>query len=260
MPIDAQRLHYGSRKYAALHLLFARWLRVYADPEQQYHYVTLGGTELSDIQSVRFINQGLATKAVSYETVKNRYRLALDTAERLNAVGFAIDVLDGTLFSYERRSELPHIYFLDLEGICAWSDYSIQFARMFQDETIREGDCLLITSHLGHNPGWGAVRKHFSGELAVLGIDGNDSQKLKTIYRTSHPTMTLFKALCRNRIEGELQLSCFGIVKYKHPGRTTMGLYGYSISGGTTVLKTFVADGAGYFDVNKGCSCAADEF
>jgi hypothetical protein len=260
MALDSDRLHYGPRKYAALHLLLARWLRVYADRAQQYCYVTLGGTELRDVQSIRFVNQGLAATVVSYEEAKGRYRLALETAERLNASGSAIAVESGTFFSYKRRSDLPHIYFLDLEGICAWGDYSIQFARMFQDETIREGDCLIITSHLGHNRGWDEVRKHFSGELAALGIDENDAKKLRATYRTAHPTMTLFKALCRNRIEGELRLSCFGIVKYSDSGRTPMGLYGYSISGGTTALKSFVGEVAGYFDANAGCACAPDDF
>jgi hypothetical protein len=260
MALDSARLSYGPRKYAALHLLLARWLRVYADRAQQYCYVTLGGTELRDIQSLRFVNQGLTTLVVSYEESKGRYKLALETADKLNANGFGIDVQSGTFFSYKRRSDRPHIYFLDLEGICAWGDYYIQFARMFQDETIREGDCLLITSHLGHNRGWDEVRKHFSGELAALGIDEKDATKLRMTYRTAHPTMTLFKALCRNRIEGELQLHCFGVVKYNDAGRTPMGLYGYSISGGTTVLKSFATDVAGYFDANGGCACTADQF
>lgn len=260
MPLDTERLHYGPRKYAALHLLLARWLRLHAERSQQYCYVTLGGTELRDIQSLRFVNQGLAVTVVSFEEAKGRYKLAVATAEKLNANGYSIDVQPGTFFSYQRRSDLPHIYFLDLEGICAWGDYYIQFARMFQDGTIREGDCLLITSHLGHNPGWPEVRKHFSGELAALDVDEHDADTLRVMYRTAHPTMTLFKALCRNRIEGELQIRCFGIVKYNDARRTPMGLYGYAISSGTTVLKSMVGGVSEYFDANEGCTCGASEF
>src|SRR5687768_14111216 len=110
MALDSDRLHYGPRKYAALHLLLARWLRVYADRAQQYCYVTLGGTELRDVQSLRFVNQGLSAMVVSFEEAKGRYKLALEAAERLNANGYEIDVQSGTFFSYKRRSELPHIY------------------------------------------------------------------------------------------------------------------------------------------------------
>jgi hypothetical protein len=260
MPSLPGRLQYGPRKYAALHLLLARWLRLYADRSRKYCYVTLGGTELRDIQSLRFVDAGLATAIVSYEEDATRYRLAVETANKLREMGTAIDVQYGTFFSHKRRSDLPHIYFLDLPGVCAWSDYDIQFARMFQDETIRENDCLLITSHLGHNPGWDAVRKQFSGELAALGIDEKDQKKLRMTYRTAHPTMTLFKALCRNRLEGELALRCFGIVKYNDEGRSPMGLYGYSIAGGMTVLRSFVDDVAGYFNGSEGCACTPDDF
>ena len=260
MPEASDRLDYGPRKYAALHLLLARWLRAHADASAEYCYVTLGGTELRDVQSLCFVNRGLARTAISFEAERPRHRLAVQTAERLNAKGITVEVRAGTFFSYKRSSDTPHIYFLDLEGICAWGDYYLQFARMFQDETIREKDCLLITSHLGHNRGWGEVRRHFSPELAALGVDENDESRLRSAFRTAHPTMTLFKALCRHRIEGELRITCFGIAKYRDSGRTPMGLYGYSMEAGSTVLKSFVDDVPAYFNVNDGSACSPGEF
>jgi len=255
------RLTYGPRKYVGLHLLLCRWLRLYGDNSKQYCYVTLGGTELRDIQCLYFADANLATNIWSYEIDESRYDLAKQTASGLAESGIAINLQCATFFSHKRQSELPHIFFADLTGICAWGDYYLRFAELFQNEVIREGDCLLITSHLGHNRGLKEIRKHFAGELAILGVDEDDDGRVRSVYRRAHPTMTLFKALSLNGIQSELQLRCFGMAKYRDTDRTPMGIYGYSVSAGTTDLTSLVWDGTtNYFDVNEGCLCAGDAF
>ena len=256
-----ERLQYGPRKYAALHLLLSRWLRLYGDSSKSYCYVTLGGTELRDVHSLRFIDPKLTSTVTSYEVDRKRHKLAEAQAAALVAFGVTVKLKLGNFFSYKRESDLCHIFFLDLPGICAWSDYDTRFSEMFQDEIIREGDCLLITSHLGHNRGLPEIRRHFSGEFAILGIDGNSDEHVKRTYRRSHPTMTLFKGLCVKNMQSEVQLSCFGVAKYRDLNRTPMGIYGYAISGGKTDLAKLVSDqSTSYFDVNQGQLCEPDDF
>lgn len=255
------RLKYGPRKYAGLHLLLCRWLRLYGDSSKQYCYVTLGGTELRDIQGLRFTDVNLTTNIWSYETSQPRFELAKQTADTLLNSGVTISLHCATFFSHKRESELPHIFFADLTGICAWGDYYLRFAELFQNEVIREGDCLLITSHLGHHRGLKEIRKHFAGEFAVLGVDEDDDGRVRSVYRRAHPTMTLFKALSLNGIQSELQLRCFGMVKYHDTDRTPMGIYGYTVAAGTTDLPSLVWDSStNYFDVNEGSLCSADAF
>ena len=259
MPETSDRLNYGARKYAALHLLLCRWVRLYGIPGSSYSYVTLGGTELRDIESLRFIDMKLGSSMWSYEIKQSRYALAQQRAAELAASGIVVDLQHATVFSHKRSSDLPHIFFVDLEGICAWGDYDQRFGDMFQSEVIREGDCLLITSHLGHRPPLDEVREHFSGEFAVIGIDETNNALVRSIYRRAHPTMTLFKALCLNGIQAELELHCFGAVKYRDT--TPMGLYGYIVSAGTTGLTTLLSDvSTTYFDMNEGRLCKAENF
>jgi len=227
--------------------------------DTNYCYITLGGTELKDIESLRFVDRKLTSNVWSYETDHNRYNLARSRADELAASGIAIDLQYATVFSHRRASDFPHIFFVDLEGICAWGDYDRCFAEMFQNAVIREGDCLLITSHLGHRPGLDKIREHFSGELAVLGIDENDQNIVRNVFRRAHPTMTLFKALSLNGIQSELALHCFGAVKYRD--RAPMGIYGYAVSAGTTELAAFVGDSnTMYFDIACGQACPANSF
>src|SRR5260370_22562892 len=200
-PKSTERLQYGPRKYAGLHLLFSRWLRIYGDPAKPYCYVTLGGTELRDIHSLCFVDPKLGTTVTSFEVDRKRHALAQVQADQLATLGATVNLQLGNFFSYKRQSDLPHIFFFDLPGICAWGDYDARFSEIFQDEVIREGDCLLITSHLGHNRGLEEIRRHFSGEFAILRIDGNSDEQVKKTYRRSHPTMTLFKALCLNSMQ-----------------------------------------------------------
>jgi len=252
------RLKFGPNKYSAFHLLMARWLRHHGR-QQQYCYVTLGGTELRDVLSVRFMDYGLISTVWSYEDNKSRFKEAQAAGARFAESGINVEVRHGSFFSHQRESQLPHIFFLDLTGVCAFGDYQIQFADLFQNEIIREGDCLLITSHLGHNPGWREVRKQFNSEFAILGIDDADDPSVRSIFRRAHPSMTLFKGLCRNQLQSEIAISCFGAVKYKDT--TPMGIYGYDVAAGRTELRSFISSvGDNYFDGMVGGFCAAESF
>src|SRR6478752_6259938 len=117
MPAPLVRLEFGPKKYAALHLLLCRWIRLYGEPGGSYCYVTLGGTELRDIESLRFVDPKLTSSIWSYETNLDRYGLAQQRAAELASVGIVVDLKHATLFSHQRASELPHIFFVDLEGI-----------------------------------------------------------------------------------------------------------------------------------------------
>jgi len=253
------RLEYGPKKYAALHLMLCRCIRLYGTSGASYCYVTLGGTELRDIESLRFVDAKLTSSVWSYEEEKDRHELAEKNAAKLIAAGMSLEVPYASIFAYKRTSNLPHIFFVDIQGICAFADYHQRFADMFQNEVIREGDCLLITSHLGHRPGLDDVRKHFGGEFGVLGIDENDKKLVSAVYRRAHPTMTLFKALNLNGIQSELSVNCFGVVKYRDA--SPMAIYGYSIRAGKTELATFVYDNeTAYFDIHTGRHCKREDF
>lgn len=252
------KLAFGPNKYAAFHLLLARWLRHSAAPGP-YCYVTLGGTELRDIPSVGFIDPSLIQQVWSYEYDQSRYQLAQKSAAELQAQGISVVVHHNSFWSHVRDSSLPHLFFVDLLGICAWSDFDIRFGSMFQNEIIREGDGIFITSHLGHNRGLKSIRDHFGGEFDVLGIDTTNDQVVKSTFRCAHPSMTLFKALSINGIQSELSVRCFGAIKYRDA--SPMGLYGYCISSGRTELSKLIQDEATlYFDLKSGRRCSPDEF
>jgi hypothetical protein len=256
---SSARLRFGPNKYAAYHLLLGRWLYRHGIQNQKYCYVTLGGTELRDILSLRFVGAELTSEVWSYEDDTGRCRAAEITALELRKAGLSVRVENATIWSHQRQSELPHIYFVDLLGICAWGDLNLRFGEMFQNEVIREGDCLIITSHLGRNPGNASIRSQFSGEFDVLGIDDQDAKSVRNVFRCAHPSMTLFKALSLNGIQSELALRCFGVVKYRDG--SPMGLYGYSIGPGRTDLSSFVQDlDTTYFDMSKGELCVPGAF
>src|SRR5580658_8642182 len=128
-----ERLKFGPNKYSAFHLLMARWLRQRGHQER-YCYVTLGGTELRDVLSVRFMDQSLISNVWSYEENKARFKEAQASSVRFAAAGVNVEVRHGSFFSHQRQSELPHICFLDLTGVCAFGDYHIQFGELFQNE------------------------------------------------------------------------------------------------------------------------------
>lgn len=237
MPSDTNRLIFGPFKYAAFHLLLAKWIRHYA-PLGECVYVTLGGTELRDAQNFHFIDPRLATDAVSYEEDRERHALAEQSAEKLAAAGVAVRIEHGSFFDYVRNSDLPHLFFLDLEGNCACSsaDYHLRFADMFQNGTLREGDSLLITSYLGRNVGWERLYQRFDAEFRILQLPDEAAKRLW--YRRAHPSFTLFKALTSVDLQNELLLSCFGAVEYRD--RSPMAIYGYTISAGQTRFLEFI--------------------
>jgi hypothetical protein len=236
--------------------MLSRWLRA-SERANEYVYVTLGGTELRDIQCLKFIDPALVSKVVSYEEDNERFKVAIQRAAALRGEGLDIEVVHGDFFSYKRRSALPHIFFLDLIGICAWGDYASAFGELFQNEVVREGDLLMITSHLGHNLGMPKIQSTFSGEFSVLGI--HEAREARQAYRCAHPSFTLFRALNARALDSELRVKCLGCIKYRD--NSPMGLYGFSIEPGTTELKLLVRDaGILYFDMNEVRVCPEEEF
>jgi hypothetical protein len=233
------RTSYPAEKYAAVHLMFARWLRLYSE-RCSYRYVTLGGTELTDIRNLNFIDETLTTLVVSFETNRKRLTLAQEAATLLkHSRGISIKISAGDIFDYKRDGDEPHIFFIDLEGICqacSSSDYPRRFADMFRRETLKEGDALFITSYLGRNKGWERLFETYQAEFCLLQLSGNTEKR--EWYRKAHPSFTLYRALTDADLTGELALSCFGSVEYR--GSSTMGLYGYSLSGGNTDFTTFI--------------------
>lgn len=238
----AKRTDYGPNKYAAYHLIFSRWLRHYAKP-RDYCYVTLGGTELRDVESVSFIDRRLAVDARSYEENRERHGIAERTAAKLAQRDVAVKPFHGNIFEYDRRQNLPHIFFVDFEGVCAWADYYKQFGKMFQDGVIREGDALFITSYLGRNPGWNRVFDTFDGQFRILGIA--DHEKKKVWYRRAHPSFTIYKGLEYASCVSELSVKAFGCVEYRDT--SPMAVYGYAVAEGRTIFRQFIQDESYYY-------------
>lgn len=119
---------------------------------------------------------------------------------------------------------------------------------MFQTGTVRESDTILITSYLGRNPGWDKVFRKYSSEFLVLGIS-TFAQK-RSVYRRSHPSFTLFRALSEVNLQSEIALRCFGCIEYHDS--SSMGLYGYLVDGGITTFSPFVRNYP-YFNIKSGC-------
>jgi hypothetical protein len=226
---------FGPSKYAAFHLLFSRWIRHYGR-EPSYAYVTLGGTELRDIEHLHFIDANLVQTATSFEAVRERAHLASRRAQALAGRGINVTARQGDFFSFVRSGTEPHIYFLDLEGICASADFDVQFARMFTDETLREGDALFITSYLGRHPGWDSIAERYDAQFRVLGV-ADESEK-RICYRQAHPSFTLFRALRRAGLLDEILMRCLGSVEYHDS--SPMGVYGYTFEPGRTALRPLV--------------------
>src|SRR5690606_25473341 len=137
----------------------ARWLRHFAEPHD-YRYVTLGGTELKDISHLAWIDPKLASNIVSFESDAQNYKLACNTAKSLKEAGLSLEIVNNDVFSYQRASDTPHIFCMDLFGTCDLN-YRDCFADWFVDEIIRPGDFLLVTSYLGRNKGWDKVLKQY---------------------------------------------------------------------------------------------------
>jgi hypothetical protein len=233
---DPKRLHYGPNKYAAYHLLLCRWLRHHAR-QTNYRYITLGGTELGDVFSIRFIDENLLGKPISFEIDPERRELVQATADALETLGLKVEIIDGDFFRELRceRTEEPHLIFVDLEGVCAFSDYHETFGKLFQQEQIREGDCLIITSFLAR-VSWERVFETYDGEFRVLEVSSASAKQC--LYKRSHPSFTLYRALRHVDLQDTLSLRCFGTIEYKDS--SPMAVYGYVIEEGTTQLKDVV--------------------
>lgn len=253
------RLKFGKQKYVALHLMLAKWLLQHAEPKREYVYVTLGGTELRDIQSLAFIGGGLISSFVSFESDPKYVKGAQQAVERLAAQGIKVALEKQSIFAFKRttKPDVPHIIFVDLLGICAWGDYDREFGELFLNNYVREGDLLIITSHLGHNPGWDKVEEHFSAQFSILRAD--DAAKQRNIFRKAHPSMTLHRGLEMNSLGQEVKISCFGAIRYKDT--TPMGLFGYAVLEGSTDLRTLVnCSDTGYFDASNHTTVDPSEF
>lgn len=238
MSLGSSRLLFGANKYSAFHLLTARWVRHYAQ-QGRYQYVTLGGTELRDIVHLSFVDANFTGGSVSYEKTLERFKQATSTAATLNANGTSIEVRLGDLFDFQRTSDLPHLFFLDLEGMCLscrQADFPVLFSRMFTRGTLGAGDSLFITSYLGRNIGWPRLFASFDAEMRLL-EPANEAEKI-VLFRQGHPSFTLFKALEDASLSGNVKAQCFGFIPYKDS--SPMGLYGYSFTEGKTRFREFV--------------------
>ena len=230
------RLRYPGNKYAAFHLLFCRWLRLYSQATP-YRYVTLGGTELRDVRSLQFVDAALLGPSVSFEQNQDRLNLATATAQALQAEGVNIQVQEGDLFTtFVRQNDIPHIFFIDLLGMCAFGNRAERFGEMFQTEAIRENDCLLITSFLPPRVGWPRVYEVYDGEFLSLGA-ATVAEK-KESYTRLHPSFTLYRALRDVDLLDTLALRCFGGIKYL--SKSPMGVFGYVVSPGATQFADLV--------------------
>ena len=237
------RLIFGTAKYAALHLMLCRWMRIISIPTS-CTYVTLGGTELRDIESLDFVDSALIKPAITFELDSKRYKYAQKAAHTLHELGIDVDVRRADMFNYQRESDQPHIFFFDFEGICAWSDYHIQFGHMFQDLVMREGDTLFLTSYLGRHPGWPRVYEEFAGEFLVLGV--KEVAKKKEIYTRSHVAFTLFRALKHVNLTDDLLVAPIGAIRYRDT--SPMLLCGFTVSGGSTDFSS-LASVRPYYDL-----------
>ncbi len=247
MPIrNRKRLNYGPAKYAAFHLLLCRWMRHFAQVGP-FQYVTLGGTELRDIQSLYYVDEQCTSGILSFEFRKAEYELACGTRDRIHAVGLDVDVRKGDIFKFERVGNEPHLFFIDLKGCFVLSEYDARFADLLSEEHIRPGDSFFVTSHLGARRGWSKLLDEFTNELDTLEVAGTQDRKL--CFRRSHPSFTLFRALGRIGYQNAIELRCIGCIEYRD--KTPMSILGYTVSEGTTTFVNLV-NNAPYFHVRHG--------
>ena len=230
-----KRLEFGPHKYYAVNLILARWLRHYAVPNQQYCYVTLGGTELRDVANVAWIDRLLASAIVSYENDSERADMARNTAASLVEAGLPVSIVEDDIFCYERDSDLPHIFFVDLTGICKPIPYQKEFRNWLDRDVLRPGDFLLVTSHLG-SVKWAQALRYYDAEFRELrSFERAERQRL---YYLCHPALVLRRALLSRGLERELRLRPVGSVRYQD--RSAMGLYGILVEEGETSLQLLV--------------------
>lgn len=241
--VQGGRLKFGPSKYAALNLLIAKWLRHYAEPNQSYCYVTLGGTELYDVTNLSWMDGRLTQVVLSYEQDQKKVRLANATANHFRDKGVNVEIVPDDIFQYRRKFDMPHVFYLDLLGICSPDPYRREFKIWFENEVIQPKDLLLITSYLGRNVGWDKLLQPYDSEFRFLRI--STLEEKKRIYHTSHPVFVLNRALADSGLGKELGVYCFGAIRYRDS--SVMGLYGVICEEGTTDLNLTVAQ-APYFD------------
>lgn len=233
------RTSYSGTKYAALHLLLARWLRRHA-ARSGYHYITLGGTELKDAVSLSFIDPQLMADATSCEADADRYALAVERAASLVISGVGVKVTQGSIFDFTRGSDDPHIFFYDFEGRAYGPAEQDGFERAFAGETIRTGDLLIVTSYVGPHPQpWASIRQDMEGIWAMFRITGRKEKQ--AFFNANHPTITLYRALKGANALADVNLKCFGNIIYMGR-RAHMGLFGYLVTEGKTELRSLISD------------------
>lgn len=249
---EDRRTCYGASKYAALHLLWARWLRNYAQP-MSYHYVTLAGTELKDCQSLNFIDPKLAASIVSFEQEAARHEFAVSSAAKLNSSGVVVNIKKGDIFDFTREYEEPHLFFFDFEGICCLGDLHLRFGELFLDGRLREDDTVFVTSYLGRNLGWDKMLSMFDSEFRVLGV--TDVGMKKRLYRRAHPSFTLYRGLSHAGMQGDLSLKSIGCIEYHDT--SAMGVYGFALQKGFTDFSEFIGT-IPYFHAKDGLFLPAE--
>ncbi len=235
MSIGNRRV-FGSQKYAAFSLLFARWLRSVERPNE-IKYVTLGGTELADVLMLYWIDNQLFSKIESFEFEHERFVLAQEKVKVIQKYGIDIHITEGSIFEYERLVDTPHIYFVDFEGTCNLKHVA-NFQRWFEADALRPNDLLLVTSYLGRNPGWDRTLQTYDAEFRLLRITEQKDKKI--LYGTSHPLFVVYESLIKSGLSDEILLSCLGYLKYKDT--SPMGLYGITISEGFTNLQNLIGN------------------
>jgi hypothetical protein len=234
----SKRLRFRSGKYAALSLMAARWVKLILSDEVPFNYVTLGGTELRDVLIWHWIDNRMLSRVFSFERRRDRYSLAEKTAERLRERGIDVVVSQEDIFNYQRDEELPHVFFIDLPGVCKPTPFIDRFRKWLESGTVGPGDLLLITSHLGVRSGWERSLASYDSEFRWLGVTtSGDKQR---VYGIAHPLFVLHRALLEAGLVGEIRLDCLGHVKYFDT--STMGLYGIVLSEGQTQLETLIAN------------------
>jgi hypothetical protein len=186
---------------------------------------------------VWFVDSALVVNAISYEKDPERAALAKVTSAMLQAKGIHVQTLDGNLFDFVRKRDQPHIFFIDIQGICTGEFYDRQFGEMFRSQRIREDDAIFITSYLGRNPGWERLSEIFDSEFRVLGLA--DEASRRKCYRRAHPSFTLYRGLSLLDLQNELELQCFGCLEYRDT--SPMGVYGYRVAGGKTDFTRLVS-------------------
>ena len=237
------RAKYGSNKYTAYNLILAKWLRNFAD-SHPYQYVTLGGANLHDIAYISWISRQLVSSIISYEQDDFRYKTANESIKFYTDKGIFIDIVKADIFDYRRRSDLAHIFFLDLTEVCAHEQHRTGFRTWFEEQVLRNGDLILITSYLGRNPGWEKVLKQFDSEFRILRKSTVDEQKI--LYERAHPLFVVHGALRDAGLDSEIGLKSVGFIRYFDT--SAMGLYAiHCVDKAMNFLDTF--DQLSYFNI-----------